>query len=292
MKKFFKYIGFLLATLVVVASIFIGIQFSKFNSKLEEKFPMHEELSKINWKQNPNIELGKRIYYVRNGCVECHGQNLTGVKIMENGAMGSLYGVNITPFRTKHLSDEDIVRAVRYGVHQSGRSLRFMPSFDFEGMSTDDLSALIAFLRSTPEIAQESHQNTYGPMLKILSALDKMPVVFPAHFIDHSKGFGTKPTEAATIEFGKYLANACIGCHGSEYKGGPIPGGDPSWPPAANIRLGADSRWTKENFQKMIQSGVSIYSGQPLRAPMPVNLLKQLNQTEIDAIWMFLSSLK
>ena len=92
--------------------------------------------------------------------------------------------------------------------------------------------------------------------------------------------------------FGEYLAASCIGCHGEEYRGGKIPGGDPSWPPASNIRLGADSTWTEENFREMLKTGVSPKTGKPLQLPMPIELLKKLNSMEQEALWLFLSSLR
>jgi len=40
-----------------------------------------------------------------------------------------------------------------------------------------------------------------------------------------------------THAFGRHLAATCMGCHGEDLGGGPIIGGDPSWPPAANLSL-------------------------------------------------------
>lgn len=239
-----------------------------------------------------DVELGKRLYTVRNGCIECHGADLSGAKIMENGAMGSIFGSNISPFKLKDWSDEEIARAIRYGIHKSGRSLVFMPSFDFEAISMGDTAALVAYIRSVPAVEKESHTNTFGPIAKMLSAFGKIPVMFPAKIINLQKGFSEKPPEGPTVEFGKYLTNACIGCHGEDLKGGKIQGGDPSWPEAPNIRLGAESKWNENLFKEVIKTGVSPISKNKLRAPMPVNLLAQMNEEEIQAIWLYLSSLK
>ena len=276
-----------LVLLIVVAASVLFVSFSqKANVKFERpQFSIYEEVTQA------DVELGKRIYMVRSGCVDCHGTNLAGMKIMDNPAMGSIYGVNITPYKVKSWSDEDIAASIRYGIHKSGRSLRFMPSFDFESLSKSDVAALIAFMRSVPEVQEESHENSYGPVAKILALLGKMPVMFPAFVIDQSKGFAEKPAESATVEFGKYLANSCVGCHGAEYRGGKIPGGDPAWPEASNIRMGADANWDEGKFREMVLSGKSPKTGQVLRAPMPIHLLKQLNEIEVKALWMFLSSL-
>ncbi len=291
MKSIGKLLLKVLVGLVVIVGlfgIFVNLNFSKKVNAIHEKpeFAIHEDVLKA------NVELGKRIYMVRSGCVDCHGANLAGVMVMDNPAMGSIYGANITPFNLKNWSDEEIATAIRYGIHKDGRSLKFMPSFDYLGTSKSDIAALIAFIRSVPEVSDASHVNSFGPMAKILSVLGKMPVMFPAEVMDIKKGFGEKPEEAPTVEFGRYLAGSCVGCHGDNYVGGKIPGGDPSWPVASNIRLGADSFWDEAKFQSMILTGNSPRTGQALRPPMPIHLLKQMNEIEIKALWAFLGQLK
>jgi mono/diheme cytochrome c family protein len=240
--------------------------------------------------KSADVELGKRLYNVRAGCIDCHGETLSGRVVMENPAMGNIKGANITPFNLKDWSDEEIARAIRYGIHKTGRSLQFMPSFDYTGLSLGDTAALIAYLRTVAPVEEPSQANTFGPVAKVLSSLGKMPVMFPAEVIDLKRGFGEKPPEGPTLEFGRYLAHSCVGCHGEEFRGGKIPGGDPAWPAASNIRLGAGG-WTEEMFKSVIASGISPTSNQKLRPPMPVALLAQMNDTEIKALWLYLSSL-
>lgn len=288
MKKFAKKIGITFALLITVVILVVQVRFSLISNQTFKTYPISisEDVA------HGDIKLGERIFQVRNGCVECHGKDLSGQKVMENGPMGKIWGHNITPFNLKSWTDEEIARAIRYGVHKTGRSLRFMPSFDFEGLSKSDLASLIAYLRSMPSVEKPNHDNTFGPIAKIMSVMGKMPVMFPALIIDQEKGFADKPPEGATPEFGKYLANSCVGCHNTNFTGGKIPGGDPSWPEAANIRLGANPMWTEIKFNEMIKTGISVNHGKPVRAPMPLPLLQQLNPTELKALWIFLSSLK
>lgn len=278
--------------LILLIVSFIGIILITFQSNLGKTYTVKEFEVTPEEVNATDIELGKRIYQVRAGCVDCHGVDLAGKKVMENGAIGTIYGANITPFNLKSWSDKEIVKAIRYGVHKSGRSLRFMPSFDYEGYSKGDLLALVKYLRSQNEVQTPSHENSFGPIAKMLSSFNKMPVMFPAKFIDLNKDFATKPAEEITPEFGKYLANACIGCHGSELRGGPIPGGDPNWPEATNIRLGANSNWSKEKFSEMIKTGISPTTKKEIRPPMPIWLLKEYNDKEIEALWLYLSAFK
>lgn len=291
-KKLLVALGGLVAALAVFA-LFITLRFEHLCSvdyaALIPSFTIHDEVVK------GDVELGKRIYLVRATCVECHGPDLAGRRVIESGALGSIFGTNITPFTMKGITDEQIAAAIRYGVHHTGRSLRFMPSFDFEKLSKADLGSLIAYIRSVPPVERLTPQDTYGPVARLMSALGKMPVMFPARFVTFSGGFGSKPPEGPTAEFGRYLAQACTGCHGAEFRGGPIPGGDPSWPAASDIRFGAaPSVWTEEVFRQMIESGISPRSKAALRPPMvaATDLLRQYNETERKAIWEFLSSLK
>lgn len=287
MKTLVKiFVGFLFVIVVLIG--FVATSFSMKSERVfaAPHFSIHEDVVKA------DIELGKRIVTVRNGCVDCHGEDLSGAKIMENGAMGSIYGANITPYGLKDWTDEEVATAIRYGIHKTGRSLRAMPSFEFASLSKGDIAAIIAYLRSVPEVQKPSHQNTYGPMARVLATTGQMPFMFPAFEIDMNQGFADKPVEGPTLEFGQYLAGSCIGCHGQFYQGGKIPGGDPAWPPASNIRLGANPLWTEASFQQFIETGVSPVSGQQIRPPMPVYLLQKMNDMEKAALWSYLSSLK
>ena len=239
-----------------------------------------------------DVALGRRIYEVRSGCIDCHGQDGAGKAIMEDPAMGSIHGANITPSALREWSDEEVARVIRYGIRRDGHTVKGMPAFDYEGMSKGDVAALVAYLRSMPPVDRPSHANSIGPVLKVLAVLGKAPFALAAKYIDPSKGFADKPPEGATVAFGQYLAGACTGCHGAEFRGGPIPGGAPDWPPAANARLGANPAYSEASFKAMLKTGVSPATGQKLRQPMPVHLLAQLDETEQTALWLYLSSLK
>ncbi len=288
MKK--KLLG-VLAFAFLAVFLFFGWSLFSFNRMqttqfTRPEFAISEEVAKA------DVELGKRIFHVRAGCVDCHGANLAGAKIVENGPLGVIYGANISSSALKSWTDEEIAAAIRYGIHKEGRSLRFMPSFDYFGLSLSDTAALIAYLRSTEPVNTPSGPVKFGPVAKIMTPLGKMPVVLPAHVIDMSKGFGEKPEEGPTVEFGRYLVNSCTGCHGAELRGGPIPGGDPAWPIAPSARLGANPIWTEVSFREMLRSGISPISREKIKPPMPIELLKQMNETETTAMWLYLSSLK
>jgi mono/diheme cytochrome c family protein len=287
MRFALKVVGFFAA---LILSFVLGIHFG-FESELTKSYAAKEfQISPI--VVAADVKLGQRLYHVRNGCVDCHGVDLSGAMVMDNPAMGTIRGANLTPAALSIWTDEEVARAIRYGIHKSGRSLRFMPSFDFEGLSIEDTAALVAYIRSVPAVTTQYKENRFGPIAKVMSTLGKMPVMFPAKNMDLQKGFAAKPPEGPNVEFGKYLANSCVGCHGSDLKGGKIPGGDPNWPEASNIRLASFPQYTEEAFTKAIKMGVSPISNQELRSPMPIKLLQQMDETEIKALWAYLSTLK
>ncbi len=275
MRTFFKVLGIVVLILcTLILSVQIGFSLKSKKTFKPQDFTIAEDVTQA------SIEMGQRMYTVRNGCVDCHGDDLAGVKIMENGAMGSLYGANITPAALHSWSDEEIARTIRYEVHKSGHSLRFMPVFDYENLSKEDVAFLVTYIRSVPPIEKPSHTNTFGPVAKALSVFGQMPVMFPAHIVDQTQGFQEKPPEGATVEFGKYLAHSCTGCHGSEFRGGKIPDGDPAWPAAADIRFEASTLWNEEKFYRVLETRTSPITELALRFPMPVNQLKGINSVE------------
>lgn len=242
---------------------------------------------------NSSVELGERIVRVRNGCIDCHGEDLGGKLVLDDSAMGRFYSANITPFSLSQWSDQEIATAIRNGLKPNGVSLLFMPSYEFSSLSKEDMASVIAYLRRIPAVHRKQPPSEIGLLSKLLFSFGQMPVLFPATVADHKKGYPTKPEEGPTRDFGQYLVeNACVGCHGPEKLGGKIPGGPPDWPPAPNLRLGQDPTWTETNFFEAMRAGISKNSKKPLQPPMPVALTSKLNDTELKAMWLYLSSLK
>lgn len=233
-----------------------------------------------------DLALGERIVTVRNGCVDCHGKDLSGAVVMDNPAMGQIAGPNLTPAALNDWSDADLARAIRHGIGRDQRPLVLMPSHDYLPLSEGDLAAIIAYLRSLPPVENQTPPVKLGPVAKALLAFDKAPSLLPAQIIDHQTPFASKPAEAATPDFGRYLAqSACAGCHGPQFAGGPIPGGDPNWPPASDLRVVGS--WDLPAFQAALRTGKRP-DGTALQAPMPA---MALDDTETEALWLFLKSL-
>lgn len=290
MKTAIKISALVLAALLVLIGGFVTYAHIHFNSEAAKVYTP-PALNIALDVEKADAETGKRIVTVRNGCVDCHGPDLGGHKMIDDPVMGTLHGANITPFKLSEWTDEQIAQAIRFGVGKDGRSLLFMPSYEYERLSREDLASVIAYLRTVPSVERPAPKSTAGPMAKVLLVLNKIPLLLPAKVSKMSAEFDSKPPEGPTPEFGRYLAeSACIGCHGPELRGGPIPGGPPDWPPASSLRLGAHG-WSEEDFFETIRTGVSAKSKAQIRAPMPVALLQQMTETEVRALWLYLSNL-
>lgn len=240
------------------------------------------------------LKLGKYLYESR-GCSQCHGDDGRGVAFLDSPEGLYVRSPNITSGQGGVVSDYnegDWVRAIRHGVNPKGHALFVMPSVDYNRMSDADFSALVAYVRSLPAVTGES-ATIRMPM--IVKALYGIGVIRDsAEKIDHRKAPSPAIAPAVNPEYGGYVATMCVGCHGANFAGGPIPGAPPEWPPAANLTPGEGTVLTRydtpQKFIAMMRTGKRP-DGTAVSAAMPFATLRNLNDTELEAIHRFLSTL-
>jgi mono/diheme cytochrome c family protein len=241
------------------------------------------------------IANGKHLVESRFACVECHGRNFGGGKMIDSPAIGRILGVNLTSGRGGQIASykaSDWDRIVRHGVLPDGRPAA-MPSRDYFGMSDHELSDVAAYIRSVPPVDNDVPRPTTGPVGKLLIATGKLPLaadMLPDHQAPHAV---EPPPSAVTVEFGKHLVQVCTGCHRENLSGGPIAGGDPAWPPALNLTPHADgiAGWTYDDFVTALREG-KRKSGVALRPPMSAmkSYASHLTETELKAMWAYLQT--
>ncbi|MEZ0369686.1 MAG: cytochrome c [Candidatus Sericytochromatia bacterium] len=235
--------------------------------------------------------LGEHIVTVRNGCVECHGRDLSGDKVMDNPAMGKVYAPNLTPAALKDWSDGEIARAIRHGIGKRNQPLVIMPSEDYIHFSQQDLANIVAYLRSVAPVDKPRTEIRLGPVSSVLLATGKAPLL-SAEVVNHEQPFSKYLPAGETVEFGEYLAKtACMGCHKSSLKGGKIDAGPPDWPPAADLTQAALGSWKQADFIKALRSGVNP-QGKALAAPMPIKMTARFSDMELKALWKYLQTVK
>ena len=240
-------------------------------------------------------ERGRHLVLSRYACVECHGQNFGGGTMIDAFPMGTILGPNITTgrgSRTLNYRPADWDRIVRHGILPDGRPA-MMPSEDFQLMSDQELSDIVAYVRAAPGVDNEVPAPTLGPLGKFLVATGELQLSVN-RIPDHNRPHALLPPATNTsAEFGKHLAGICTGCHRENLAGGPIVGGDPSWVPARNLTphsegLGA---WTYEQFVGAMRNGTRP-DGSPLRPPMTLvaPYAQRMTDVEMQALWNYLRS--
>src|SRR5690606_17898125 len=108
----------------------------------------------------------------RYGCIECHGENLGGGTMVDVPALFPRFGPNLTRgpgSRVGRFTAADWDRNVRHGVFPDGKPSA-MPSQDFERMSDQELSDVVAYIRSLPPVDNQMPPRALGPMGKLLLA--------------------------------------------------------------------------------------------------------------------------
>jgi cytochrome c553 len=236
--------------------------------------------------------LGRYLYESR-GCGECHGPDGHGLPFLEEPGGIYVKAPNITSGPGGVVSgytEADWVRAIRHGVSPQRRALMVMPSEDYSRLNDTDFAALVAYVRTLPPVAGEAAVLRLPMLVKALYGVGI--VKDAAEKIDHRAPPSTGVPVAATAEYGAYVAQMCVGCHGSAFKGGPIPGAPPAWPPAANLAAGPGSAMarydTAEKFAAMMRSGKRP-DGSAVSAVMPFASLRNLNDTDLQAMYAYLT---
>ncbi|CAN5434914.1 cytochrome c [soil metagenome] len=241
------------------------------------------------------IREGERLAKIR-GCTSCHMADLAGDSAFIAGApVGTIPSANLTSGqggRGQTLSDVDWVRAIRYGVNQAGRGLWIMPSHEYFSMSDQDLGRLIAYLKTIPAVDRVHPPRQLGPLFRTLLVARQLPLL-AAEQIDLTAAPPAAPTPGETVEYGKYLAVTCSGCHGANYTGGPLPGAEPGSPEAANLTPGGVMKnYSEAQFVAALRTGIRPDGSAIPNEFMPWQVLGgSLTDSELKALYMFFQSL-
>lgn len=240
------------------------------------------------------VARGQHLVEARYACGECHGHDFGGGTMIDDPMIGALLGPNLTSgkgSRTLAYQSADWDRMVRHGVKPDGHPSP-MPSKDFVAMSDRELSDIVAYIRSLPPVDDEIPAPTFGPLGKVLlatGAFELSATVHPDHAAPHVV---EPPPEAVDAVFGGHIAQACTGCHRRDFSGGPVIGGPPDWPPAANLTPTGLNGWTYEDFTRALLEGKRP-DGTPLRTPMAEmpKFAQRMSETELRAMWAYLQTL-
>jgi mono/diheme cytochrome c family protein len=240
------------------------------------------------------IARGDHLVHSMAGCgvKDCHGADLAGnPKGIDIGPLGKMSGPNITGTGLAvAYSDGELARIIRHGIKKDGRSVRLMPSQDLTWLPDSEVVAIVSYLRTVPGVDRANGVTTVGTLGKVLDRQDKFTWDV-ARRIDHSK-VENPPAPEPTAEYGRYMGKLCSGCHGEHLSGGPIPGAPPSLPIPRNLTPDATGLgdWSFADFDTLMRTGIRK-NGQKLDPFMPVDAWKNLDDTELHALWAYLRTL-
>jgi len=175
------------------------------------------------------VERGRYLAHGVAGCMACHserdwtiftaplvpGTEGAGGEEWREEGLGFLVGSNITPAGIGDWSDGELYRAIAGGVTPDGEALfPLMPYPEYGRMDVQDITAIMAYLRTLEPIENELPERELGGPLPLIVRM--MPS--PPEPQDRP--------EPGTPEYGEYLVSfaACTHCHTLSEMGKPVPG--------------------------------------------------------------------
>ncbi len=225
MSRLLKIILSFLGVLVVLVLVFIAIIFTVFPRVAPAK----------DIQVNSTPEFIARGEYLANHvtvCIDCHssrdwqyfsgpivpGTTGGGGEVFDEnfGFPGRFTAKNITPFGIGNWTDGELYRLITTGVKKNGHPIfPVMPFTSYAHMHADDVSAIIAYLRTLEPI-----ESTPG----------KSSANFPMNIIMRLIPQNAEPVKPVSsndrLAYGEYLTRiaGCADCHTAQVKGKPVEG--------------------------------------------------------------------
>lgn len=236
-----------------------------------------------------DAERGRRLATGVALCSFCHGHDLGGRIVVDDPWLGSLYAPNLTSGRGglgATRSDEELARAIRWGVDPAGRSLVLMPSEHLGQLTDRDLRDIIAFLRAAPAVSRRTPDRWMGPVTRLALVVGLAPELLAAE-----RSLEAQPGRSGSHPRGAYLAavGSCRVCHRDDLRGGLHPlatAGEPD-PPDISGR-GPIRDWSPSEFRMAMRSGRTPDGRHLDPVYMPWPHFAQLRDDEIDALFGYL----
>ena len=293
MRKLLRVLGLIVAVLGALVVVAVAAVVILYNSRANKVYSV-PAANVVIPTDAAAIARGKHLVEAVSDCVGCHGPDLSGMAVIDDPALGTIYSRNLTTGEGgvgAELTDAQLVQIIRHGVKPDGKSLMLMPVYDYQYFSDEDVAAVVAYLRTLPPVEHVVPAPVVRPLGMVLTVLDALPT-FTAGRVDHSLA-PTAPAAAVNVEYGHYLIQiaSCAGCHTASYGGGPVPGSSPDAPRAANLTPSGElGQWTAEMFIATLRTGVKP-SGIALTGAMPWQDYGRMTDDELTAIFLYLQTL-
>ena len=177
MKKYLKWLGILLVTILAIAAIAVFYLKSKFESLDGRKFEPNVSAITIPT-DSASIERGRVLTVM---CKHCHGDDYSGKAFFNDPKIGFMASANISSAKgsaTEKYTDLDWVRTLRHGVNPSHRALMVMPAEDIGLLGDQDLGCLIAYMKTIKPVEKvkaglsNTQIETYSELKRLQMVLD------------------------------------------------------------------------------------------------------------------------
>jgi mono/diheme cytochrome c family protein len=218
------------------------------------------------------------------GCRACHGSDLGGKVFFDEPGVARLVAPDLTSGlggKGAEYGDQELARALRYGVRRTGQALFAMPTPEFHSLADADLGAVIAYLRRVPPVPSTVPPTRirwlgrlgiatgrYRPSREDLHLAAPRPAV---------------PPSGVTVEHGSYLAHAiCAECHSPD---GPVRPVAPGSAPHMDVLGG----YEVAGLTRALREGIAR-DGRKLAPRMRPERLGALTDEEIAALQLYLRS--
>jgi mono/diheme cytochrome c family protein len=260
------------------------------------------------------IARGKYVVRSVANCYQCHGDTTLRARAMAGEEVplsgGNTWDIPPGRFHARNITSDDetgigkftdgaIARALREGVGHDGRAL--LPFMELQGLSDEDLVAVVSYLRSQPPVHNLVPAHEYSFLGKIIKATVLSQPVGP------SAPPPKVSPRGATIENGKYLVESvalCWACHTQrDTKTGQLVGprfggatdfkedSDPGhvWAPpniTADPATGRLGHMSADEFVNRFHGGRLIEG-----SPMPWQGFQRMSEDDLRAMYLYLTSL-
>lgn len=292
MKRVLKWIGILLAAVVGVIVLIALAGYFVSERRINETYTIAEEALTLPT-DAASLAEGQRLVTMR-GCSDCHAPDFGGKVFIDDPMLGSISTANLTGGEgsaTANYTVADWERTIRHGIRPDGRGLLIMPSYEYAGLSDEQVAQMIAYLRTVSPVDRAPAEPRLQPLARALFLAGQLPLL-PAEMVDQDAAHVASVPAEASVEYGAYLSTTCTGCHHPNLAGGPTPGSAPGDPPAANLTpAGHLVNWTLDDFKNTLRNGVTPEGKVLDPAIMPWPIAAQMTDLELEALWLYLNSL-
>jgi mono/diheme cytochrome c family protein len=277
MKKFLRWCGFVLGSLVGLAIIAYGIVYLVSARLVARTWDIPAVAIVVPTDQASRDE-GKRLATVYGCFAGCHGKEIAGAVLFDQPAIAHLVAPNLSA-SVRQYTDAQLATIIRRGLRPDGRSTIVMPSEAFVYMTDGDLGRILAFLKSMPLVDGPGPSFKLGPVGRIGVATGKLATTVQtmATSMSPPDAVGEQNTQ------GRYLAQlTCAQCHGTNLLGG-------SNPQFTSPSLQTVAAYSPEAFAQLMRTGVALGNRTlETMSPWARNNLAAMTDAEIAALYSYL----